>query len=185
MTENRRVRMTKMLMKDALLDILEREPIDRVRVTDVCKCADVNRSTFYAHYSGVGQLVSELESDAIGALKGLFSSGAKLSSALESAFEFIKSNERMYRVLLTRTDSDSFNLKLTDAIFSVFKKEPKADEAELDRTSESVSMTYEDMYKLYGVIGILKDWISEKFPISSRDFANLVMQMTALASPAV
>ena len=44
--ENRRVRMTKHLMKDALLELLDRTDLSGISVTAVCEAADVNRSTF-------------------------------------------------------------------------------------------------------------------------------------------
>ena len=50
MEENRRVRMTKRLLQDALLELLEEKSLEKITVTQVCSKADVNRSTFYAYY---------------------------------------------------------------------------------------------------------------------------------------
>ena len=46
-SENRRVRMTKSLIKDALLDMLAKTELSGISVTALCAEADVNRSTFY------------------------------------------------------------------------------------------------------------------------------------------
>ena len=46
MAENRRVRMTKKIIKDALLELLDKKPLDKITVTDICNTADLNRSTF-------------------------------------------------------------------------------------------------------------------------------------------
>ena len=59
MADNRRVRMTKKLIKDAYLELLESNPSEKISVTDVCKVADVNRSTFYLHYETIGDLLAE------------------------------------------------------------------------------------------------------------------------------
>ena len=67
MAENRRVRMTKRLMKDALLELMETKPFEKIKVTDVCAAADVNRSTFYAYYTDTLALLGEIEDDAIAA----------------------------------------------------------------------------------------------------------------------
>lgn len=61
MEENRRVRMTKRLLQDALMELLEEKPLEKITVTQVCQKADVNRSTFYAYYPDVGALLAELE----------------------------------------------------------------------------------------------------------------------------
>lgn len=41
--------MTKKMMKDALLEALEGQPLEKITVTDICERADVNRSTFYSY----------------------------------------------------------------------------------------------------------------------------------------
>jgi len=38
--------MTKRLMKEALIDLMDQKPLEKITVTEICKIADVNRSTF-------------------------------------------------------------------------------------------------------------------------------------------
>ena len=52
-TEDRRVRKTKKQLRGALTSLLLEKDISRVTVRDVADLADVNRGTFYAHYSAV------------------------------------------------------------------------------------------------------------------------------------
>ena len=54
-------------MKDALLELMETKPFEKIKVTDVCAAADVNRSTFYAYYTDTLALLGEIEDDAIAA----------------------------------------------------------------------------------------------------------------------
>ena len=65
MAENRRVRMTKKIIKESLLELLDQKPLDKITVTDICKTADLNRSTFYAHYEDTAQILREIEGDVI------------------------------------------------------------------------------------------------------------------------
>ena len=65
MGDNRRVRMTKRMLKEALLELLEHKPLEKVTVTQVCARADVNRSTFYAYYESVEQLLREIEDEVL------------------------------------------------------------------------------------------------------------------------
>ena len=39
------------MLKDALLEMLERERIEKISVRTLCENANVNRSTFYKYYS--------------------------------------------------------------------------------------------------------------------------------------
>ncbi|MGI6216620.1 MAG: TetR/AcrR family transcriptional regulator [Coriobacteriales bacterium] len=70
--DNRRVRMTKRMIKDALLDLLDSQPIETVSVTALCKEADVSRSTFYLHYGSERDVISEIEEDLIEGIDQLF-----------------------------------------------------------------------------------------------------------------
>ena len=65
MQENRRVRITKRCMKDALLELLESTPLNKISVTDICNSADVNRSTFYSYYNDIDALLSEIETEVL------------------------------------------------------------------------------------------------------------------------
>lgn len=44
---------SKKLIINALVDLLDEKPLDKITVTDIVKKADINRGTFYAHYENV------------------------------------------------------------------------------------------------------------------------------------
>ena len=54
--ESRRVRMTKRLMKNAMLELLEQKELSNISVTALCEKADVHRSTFYKYYTDPADL---------------------------------------------------------------------------------------------------------------------------------
>ena len=71
--ENRRVRMTKRMIQEAVLELLETTGPDKLTVTDVCQRADVNRSTFYAYYAEIRDVIREIEDDLLQRLRPGFS----------------------------------------------------------------------------------------------------------------
>ena len=56
-----RVRYTKKVLQQALLNILRQKHIDRVTIKELCEEAKVNRGTFYLHYSTPNDLLMEIE----------------------------------------------------------------------------------------------------------------------------
>ena len=48
--EDRRVTMTKRMMKDAFIEMLKETDIYHISVRELCQRADVNRTTFYKYY---------------------------------------------------------------------------------------------------------------------------------------
>lgn len=49
--EDLRVRRTKMLLSNALFDLIKKKPFDKISVCDICDAAMVHRATFYSHFS--------------------------------------------------------------------------------------------------------------------------------------
>lgn len=57
------------LINDALADLLQEKPLDKITVTDVVNRADINRGTFYAHYRDVPDVVDHLIEQTFSALR--------------------------------------------------------------------------------------------------------------------
>ena len=53
------------LIRTALLELLQEKKFEKITVTDIVKRADINRSTFYAHYPDVMGLLEELMEDTV------------------------------------------------------------------------------------------------------------------------
>ena len=48
MKQDHRVRLTKLLLREAFLDLLVEKPVAKITVKELCEQANVNRATFYA-----------------------------------------------------------------------------------------------------------------------------------------
>lgn len=49
------------LICDALLELMNEKPLEKITVTDITKRADLSRGTFYLHYDGVNDAINELQ----------------------------------------------------------------------------------------------------------------------------
>ena len=58
--KDHRVRVTRMLLRKAFLELLSRKPIQSISVRELCEEAGINRSTFYAHYKDVYDLREQM-----------------------------------------------------------------------------------------------------------------------------
>ena len=63
LTESRRTRYTRRAMQDALIELLRDQPLGSITVKALCERADVNRSTFYAHYASIEELLHDIEDE--------------------------------------------------------------------------------------------------------------------------
>ena len=60
---DRRVLYTKMFLKESLLELMKEKPIDKITPTELCRHANINRNTFYAHYYTTRDLLVEIEEE--------------------------------------------------------------------------------------------------------------------------
>ena len=89
---------------------------------------------------------------------------------LEEFFDYVRENERLFRILIIQRDSSEFNHRLVNAVMDKYRM-PVGE-------GGSLPARYAYVYCVNGVIGILKEWIHDKFPLSSRAFAGIVLQMS-------
>lgn len=172
--ENRRVRITRRIFQDALVELMEEQPLEKITVTDVCQRADMNRSTFYSHYRDVSQLLYEMETEVIDQLPMKSEDSENLTSEeylrqLEAFFRYIQENARLFHTLIVQSEGSGFYHRLVNEVLRVTV-------GGFEETS--LQNQYACSYCVNGVVGILKDWIGSDFPISAGDFARIVACMT-------
>lgn len=63
MKSDARVRYTKMRIKEAFLEKLREKPVNKITVKELCDMAEINRATFYSHYSDPFDLLEQLEKE--------------------------------------------------------------------------------------------------------------------------
>lgn len=74
-----RARLTRKMIKDALLALMAEKPVADVTVTELCNAAEVSRSTFYAHYSTPEDVYDEMLDEVIADM-GAFSADEGLDA---------------------------------------------------------------------------------------------------------
>lgn len=63
MKTDARVRLTRRLLREALLECMKKRQLKDITITEVCRTAEINRATFYKHYRNCYEIVEEVEQD--------------------------------------------------------------------------------------------------------------------------
>ncbi|MCD8146392.1 MAG: TetR/AcrR family transcriptional regulator [Clostridiales bacterium] len=58
---DRRQRKTRQAIQNALLSLMKEKPLSKITVSELAATADVNRKTFYNHYSNIQEVRDELD----------------------------------------------------------------------------------------------------------------------------
>ena len=62
---DRRASYTQKVIKDALLELLEQTPYEKITVAALCRQAEITRATFYLHYLSLDAVLNELLDEAV------------------------------------------------------------------------------------------------------------------------
>lgn len=60
-----RIQKTKAAIKKAFLELRRKKPIEKITVTELSRLAEINKATFYLHYSDIYSLAEEIEDEVI------------------------------------------------------------------------------------------------------------------------
>ena len=100
---DRRVKRTRRLLRDALLALVLQRGWDEVSVLDVCARADVGRSTFYTHFADKEALLLSGYDDLREHLQGFVrpDAGARRPLAfLPALIEHVQENRKLFRAIV-------------------------------------------------------------------------------------
>ena len=173
--ENRRVRMTRRLLKDALLELLEEQDLSNISVTAICEAADVHRSTFYKYYTEPSDVLREIEEDYLNRIPCPSAvpdqqGRERLLLSTTAFFDYVKENEKAFRVLFGKTGDSGFAARLVDLLcarYIVGVEEPDEMRARFIR-----------LYIASGSVGLMRTWIETGFPVSSREIAETIYSLS-------
>lgn len=155
--DNRRVQITKQLLRESLLDLLKTEEIHKISIRALCEHANVNRSTFYKHYGSQYDLLQELENILITQIEthvppadGVLAD----SESLLNILTFFYNNYDLCKMLINSNIDPDFPKRLLylPSILEII---------DLKITDDNISNTsYYHDYVLYGGYQIVKRWIN-------------------------
>ena len=174
MDESRRIRMSKRMMKDALLELMEEKPLSRISVTAICETADVNRSTFYAYYNETSDLLHDLENDIFEQMPRIndfrnIQNDREFMKLNTEFFDYIKKNGRKFKILMVNSENVGFYNRMTEKVLEMYKIDENVHDEQFRH--------YRQVYLASGAVGMLKEWIRNDCHMSSRKFAQLIMDV--------
>lgn len=177
--ENRRVRMTKRMLKEAYTELLCEDPSRRVTVSELCERADVNRSSFYSHYRNVEELRDEMQEEFISSMplrpdiSVCPDEGGEFAELVKSFLDYVAANAAFYRIATTMSGAEQFRKKMTDIVYDCY--------GAVSGVSDPIVARYACAFSVGGVIDVISEWIADGCRMSTTDLASLILHMTVQA----
>lgn len=179
---DKRIERTNTRLRLAFLNLLKKKRMRDITVLELCKEANINRTTFYKYYTDVEDYVNKLEKLLLGTLKEEIKNINRnyLLTYIDYIVKTIKSDKDTYQALLSKNGDKLFLRKILYQVYNESMIEwqrllKKASKEELD-----------NIYKFIvdGSTGIIENWIDNNCkdePSSIAIFINKIC-MSGLSS---
>lgn len=178
MVENRKVRYTKMVLQDSLIELMKEKRISKITIKELCDKADINRSTFYAHYTDQHDLLRKIEDDVLLWLKEAISTimektdKSETIEILENICQYLAENSRHLQVLM----SEQGDLDFQKELFTLIYQQCGMSSSPLSKNGFGMS---EDgfIFVVNGSVGLIRHWLKNGFTKSAKEMAEIIYDM--------
>ena len=147
----------------AYVELMQKDGSGRITVTDIVNTADLNRSTFYAHFKTADEVRERIHSDVLTELSGVLDESDYRNAIsdplplLRRVLDLIKKDEEMYRMLLRTEGANKFLKQIEDAVIEKYL----TDEVILPRIKSRDDFEMYLRLVIGGFISVLKDWAAD------------------------
>ena len=127
---------TKNNIKNTFAELLkDKGQINSITVKELCNRACITRGAFYSHYDSIYDVAQEIESEiqdiAFSNIKSV-NSIEDIYTYIDDMFEYIKSNDELYRKLLQSDDPNHFLYRLTKKLYIIISKALNSNSKDID-----------------------------------------------------
>ncbi|MDD2980884.1 MAG: TetR/AcrR family transcriptional regulator [Hespellia sp.] len=172
--DNQRVRLTKMLLKNSLIKLMDNKSINQITIKELCEEAGLNRSTFYLHYTDQFALLEDIEQELMKNtheyLKNISSSSDSLSFVV-GLLEYIKEIDSLYRILCCRQENFEFQVQFMDSAMKNMSKNKF-----LNHPVKNKKYVY--CFLMQGCCQMIREWVLSGYDISSKQMARLLLRLS-------
>ncbi len=172
---NRSVMRTKALLKNGLMDLMIKKPINQISIKELTDSVNLNRGTFYLHYQDIFDLLEQLENEVFDEFQMILTShqpedlNGNPFPLLQDIFNFLKIHSEFCYILLVKNQEPIFTQKLKqilkERIFSYW-----------NYAFPTVCSKQREIYYsfiLSGCIGIIENWFQNNMEQSTEEIASL------------
>ena len=171
-----RARVSRLMIRRAFMDLLRQKPIQSISVKELCETAGINRSTFYAHYTDVRDLLRQIEEEMLAeldqAMAPLLSDDGKPFNPVEISaeiFQCLKDNSDLCTVTLGNYGDKAFLFRL----INLGRERCMETYLKHYRGISPRQIEYFYAFASAGCIGLLQKWLDDGMTASAQEIAQM------------
>ena len=169
--ENQRIRLTKRMLKEALVRLLEHKSIDKITVYELCGEAEINRTTFYKYYSSPFALLEDIQADFLHELENSLRENDHPISLL-NILTYIDTHRTACKALLRSASDNGFLQK----ILSLSLITQQLEEQFVPRYT-GFRKEYAMEFVIFGSYSVVRKWLLSDQPEPPEDITALILEL--------
>lgn len=170
------------LIRQAFLELLKEKTFEKITVTDIVKRAEINRSTFYAHYPDVMGVIDEIQEEILDYCQKTldkvdFSEFFENPTlVLKDIIKILEENHELYRLLMHSTMA----AKQLEQIKVVVLEKTMQNAAIAERYKDSFEFEFQLRFFMGGVVDVYSQWLNNEIDCSLNDLTEQIAKLIIL-----
>ena len=172
--------LTKRLLKESMLRLLQERPLEKISITELCRNAGINRATFYRHYEIPRDVLNEIGKDIFYEMRKELEM-PKFQSDIKAFIEklclFMENNMDIMRTIIkssTETDFITFVNSIYKEIWIEIRK------LRILSNLKDVEIELLILYSAGGSYFMLRQWLLGSIRMSSKEVADYLYKLLSL-----
>lgn len=176
---DRRKRYTQMVLKDSLISLMKDKPISKITIKELCELADINRCTFYAHYTDQYDLLQHIENEIIDEVNEALTNynykddTTEAFQMMNKIFEYIADNSSVCSILLSEKGDIDFQKKIM-----IIAQRQHVMDWTMKKNIDAETAEYIYLFVVNGSIGIVQSWLKNGMNKSTEEMSEMVLKLT-------
>lgn len=170
-TTDRRVRRTKDLLLQGLMQLMETKDVRDISVKELSNLADINRGTFYLHYRDIYDMLEQIEDEMFQEFNEIlnrdFNCAQNAHSPQETLldiFSFLERHRDVARIMIGPHGDHSFVNRLKTAV-------KKYISTLLKEKSSTCEYSYTESFIVSGCTGVIETWLNQDSPGTPKEMS--------------
>ena len=166
---NSRYKIINKKIDDAFLALITKYKYEEITISQVCKTAGINRSTFYCHYTDINDFIIKIEKKFAKGMANIFQNGTRRThEAFVEMFTFIQNHQPFYRAFLNIPYATMAETDTQDAILK------NVDSTTVDHTQD-IDIFYRASFFGAGIKEMCRLWLARNCQETPEQMAKMLL----------
>ncbi len=169
---DRRIRKSKQALTNALVTLLQQKEFRSISITEIVAVADVNRGTFYKHYTYKEDLLDDLVENVIADLRDSYEEPYRhvttliiqeLVASAVKIFDHVYAHRSFYQLIFSSNALPGFQQRLCNELQNLSLQDFRNEQARNMMIERGINPELYASYQAYAIWGLIVAWIQNDF----------------------